>query len=531
MYILCMATSFLDRQEKSFLETVSDTTYCNLFSPERVEHEKRLLGRDYEELGTAWSLDTDDPDRPLVNDWKVNQRVEAMADGLRDRLAKRSGATRHELVLYEDAILFLLYHRYVARLTEAAFGEGAPPSGKRWKFYRDYLRDWAGYFDLAGITFPTGHQPAHIFACYFQVRRAFVHIFHHIVGTSPSVARLRAAVWQSIFTYDARRYRRTLYARMGDFATLITGPSGTGKELVARAIALSRYIPFDEERCGFEDVPEAFYPINLAALSPTLIESELFGHRRGSFTGATEDRKGWLETCPELGSVFLDEIGDLDPSIQVKLLRVIETRTFQPVGDTASRPFHGKIIAATNRDLSEAMHEGRFREDLYYRLCSDQVMTPSLHSQIKESPDVLHVLIFFLARKVAGEEAADLAPEVERWVQENLGLEYAWPGNYRELEQCIRNFLVRREYRPPSRTGHSGAPETLGERLKEGTLTAEQVLSYYATLVYAKTGSYQETARRLQLDRRTVKSKIDSQLLAQLASLLGGESSAEPGVK
>ena len=531
MYILCMATSFLDRQEKSFLETVSDTTYCNLFSPERVEHEKRLLGRDYEELGTAWSLDTDDPDRPLVNDWKVNQRVEAMADGLRDRLAKRSGATRHELVLYEDAILFLLYHRYVARLTEAAFGEGAPPSGKRWKFYRDYLRDWAGYFDLAGITFPTGHQPAHIFACYFQVRRAFVHIFHHIVGTSPSVARLRAAVWQSIFTYDARRYRRTLYARMGDFATLITGPSGTGKELVARAIALSRYIPFDEERCGFEDVPEAFYPINLAALSPTLIESELFGHRRGSFTGATEDRKGWLETCPELGSIFLDEIGDLDPSIQVKLLRVIETRTFQPVGDTASRPFHGKIIAATNRDLSEAMHEGRFREDLYYRLCSDQVMTPSLHSQIKESPDVLHVLIFFLARKVAGEEAAGLAPEVERWVQENLGLEYAWPGNYRELEQCIRNFLVRREYRPPSRTGHSGAPETLGERLKEGTLTAEQVLSYYATLVYAKTGSYQETARRLQLDRRTVKSKIDSQLLAQLASLLGGESSAEPGVK
>ena len=329
MYILCMAIAFLDRSEKSFLQTVSDTTYCNLFSPERVAHEKRLLGRDYEELGTAWSLDMNDPDRPLVNDWKVNERVEAMADGLRDRLAKRSGATRHELVLYEDAIVFLLYHRYVAQLSEAAFGEGAPPTGKRWQFYREYLRDWAGYFDLAGITFPTGHQPAHTFACYFQVRRAFLHIFHHIVGTSPSVARLRATVWQSIFTHDIRRYRRTLYARMGDFVTLITGPSGTGKELVARAIALSRYIPFNEERCGFEDVPEAFYPINLAALPPTLIESELFGHRRGSFTGATEDHKGWLETCPELGAVFLDETGDLDPSIQVKLLRVIETRTFQ----------------------------------------------------------------------------------------------------------------------------------------------------------------------------------------------------------
>ena len=508
--------AFLDRSEKSFLQTVSDTTYCNIFSPQRVEYEKRLLGLDYVELGSAWSLDIDDADRPLVNDWKVNERVEAMASGLRNRLANRAGASRHELVLYEDAIVYLLYHRYVTQLTEAAFGQGSPPAGKRWQFYREYLREWVHYFDLPGITFPTGHQPAHTFACYFQVRRAFLHIFEHIVGTSPSVARLRAAVWQSIFTHDIRRYRRTLYARMADFATLITGPSGTGKELVARAIALSRYIPFDEQRCRFEDVPQAFYPINLAALPPTLIESQLFGHRQGSFTGATEDRKGWLETCPELGSVFLDEIGELDPSIQVKLLRVVETRTFQPVGDTVSRRFHGKIIAATNRDLSEAMHEGQFREDLYYRLCSDQVMTPSLHSQIKESPDVLHELIFFMARKVVGEEAVGLAPEVERWVKENLGLEYAWPGNYRELEQCIRNFLVRREYQPPSGAGRRGAPEALGERLKEGTLTAEQVLSYYATLVYAKTRSYQETARRLQLDRRTVKSKIDSQLLDQL---------------
>ena len=523
--------AFLDRSEKSFLQTVSDTTYCNIFSPQRVEYEKRLLGRDYVELGAAWSLDIDDADRPLVNDWKVNERVEAMADGLRDRLARRGSATRHELVLYEDTIVYLLYHRYVTQLTAAAFGDGAPPTGKRWQFYRDYLREWGYYFDLPGVTFPTGHQPAHTFACYFQVRRAFLHIFHHIVGTSPSVARLRGAVWQSIFTHDIRRYRRTLYARMGDFATLITGPSGTGKELVARAIALSRYVPFDEQRCRFEDVPESFYPINLAALPPTLIESELFGHRRGSFTGATEDRTGWLETCPELGSIFLDEIGELDPSIQVKLLRVIETRTFQPVGDTASRRFSGKIIAATNRDLSEAMHEGRFREDLYYRLCSDQVVTPSLHSQIKESPGVLHELIFFMARKVVGEEAAGLAPEVERWVKENLGLEYAWPGNYRELEQCIRNFLVRRQYQPPSRASRRGALAALDERLKEGGLTAEQVLSYYATLVYAKTRSYQETARRLQLDRRTVKSKIDPQLLAQLGGRHSGESSAEPGFK
>src|SRR5262249_17284413 len=158
-----------------------------------------------------------------------------------------------------------------------------------------------------------------------------------------------------------------------------TGPSGTGKELAARAIAQSRYVPFNPGRLAFseEDAP-SFYPINISALSPTLVESELFGHRRGAFTGAIADRKRWLETCPALGSVFLDELGDLDPTIQVKLLRVIETRTFHPVGETASRQFQGKLIAATNRALAADIGNGRFREDLYYRLCSDQITTPSL---------------------------------------------------------------------------------------------------------------------------------------------------------
>jgi len=118
-------------------------------------------------------------------------------------------------------------------------------------------------------------------------------------------ARLRASIWQSIFTHDMRRYRRTLYARMGEFATLITGPSGTGKELVARAIAQSRYVPFDADRMAFPgEEAAAFFPINISALSPTLVESELFGHRRGAFTGAVADRKGWLETCPSSAPCF-----------------------------------------------------------------------------------------------------------------------------------------------------------------------------------------------------------------------------------
>lgn len=176
-----------------------------------------------------------------------------------------------------------------------------------------------------------------------------------------------------------------LLASLRDVTTLITGPSGTGKELVARAVGLSGYIPFDDKTAAFaSDFVGSFHALNLSALPVTLIESELFGHRRGAFTGAVSDRRGWLEICEPGGAVFLDEIGDLDPVVRVKLLRVLETRTFQPVGGTTSRRFHGKIIAATNRDLAEGMRTGQFRPDFYYRLCSDVIVTPSLHDQLRE---------------------------------------------------------------------------------------------------------------------------------------------------
>jgi transcriptional regulator with PAS, ATPase and Fis domain len=227
------------------------------------------------------------------------------------------------------------------------------------------------------------------------------------------------------------------------------------------------------------------------------------------------DRKGWLETCPETGSVFLDELGDLDPAIQVKLLRVIETRTFHPVGDTAGRRFHGKLITATNRDLSALIRDGRFREDLYYRLCSDQVVTPSLAEQLADSPGVLRDLVLYISRRVAGVEADELAREVLDWIEGNLESRYTWPGNYRELEQCIKNVLIRRNYRPSSRASGDAVEEFLGE-VRGGKLSAEDVLRRYVTMEYRRTGSYEETARRLGLDRRTVKAKVDAEFLGRL---------------
>jgi len=508
--------TFLSSSERGFLRAASNLAFCNPFLPERLRHERAALGAECVEDEPVWSFSVDEPDRRRAIVWRIAARMEELCPRLRRKLTTGVAANRQDLMLYEEAVLSLLYQRYYARFFEAEFGTAREAGAARWRFYEQFRADWAYFLEIETRPLPSCYEPVHTFACFRQIQCAFERIFRDIIGNSVPAARLRAAVWQSIFTHDMRRYRRTLFERMSEFVTLITGPSGTGKELVARAVAQSRYLRFDGRRMTFADDDAAsFFPINISALSPTLVESELFGHRRGAFTGAVADRKGWLETCSELGSVFLDELGDMDLAIQVKLLRVIETRTFHPVGDTASRRFAGKLIAATNRDLAADIRKGRFREDLYFRLCSDQITTPSLSQQLADSPQMLRELAIYMARKVAGPEAEEFAAEVVAWIEQNLGGSYSWPGNYRELEQCVRNVLIRRDYKPSTPPGPAPGDE-LAEAFHAGRLTAEQLLRRYCAHVYRQTGSYQETARRLGLDRRTVKAKVEEDLELRL---------------
>jgi transcriptional regulator with AAA-type ATPase domain len=500
---------FATAAEAEFAATVSRLAYCNPFVPERIEQERVALGSDFVDADLVWNVAQDwDGSRPNIH--KLRERVEQTASDFRQRLVDRADATAKELGLYEDVAIYLLYYRVQDAFRKAIAGEMANTQQDLAGVYDEFVLACDHFLKVPGLKLGTKYEPDHLFALFFQVRRAFFHIFHNIVGRSMPAAWLRAEIWHSIFTHDLRRYRRVLYDRMGDLTTLITGPSGTGKELVARAIAMARYIPFDPKTKSFvSDYAQSFYPLNLSALSPTLIESELFGHRRGAFTGALEDRAGWLETCPPLGTVFLDEIGELDPTIQVKLLRVLQTRRFQRLGDTKTRQFRGKIIAATNRDLDREMSAGTFRKDFYYRLCSDLVSTPSLYDQLNDNPDELRSLIHFIARHVIDEQEADaLADEVAAWVAKHLGRDYSWPGNFRELEQCVNNVLIRHECRPP-RSAAISATEQLARDLAAGRLTADELLRRYCTLVYSQTRNYEETARRLNLDRRTVKAKVN----------------------
>jgi len=495
--------------QRRLCTAVSRLGYANPFLPDRIELEQQILGDAFTPGQTVWSL-------PLAES-AVNPNVQgvgevnaALVGEASERLAAGAKFDRGDIELYCDAALYCLFDKYrveLQRMIEAA--HAGNPSTQA-PFWRKFLGDVQRYFAPGGRELPIGYDPAHMIACFFQLRRAFFHVFFFIVGRSPAAARLRAAVWQSIFTHDLRRYQRSLYRHLGDVTTLITGASGTGKELVARAIGLSRYVPFDAEKGRFfENFHDGFQAINLSALSPTLIESELFGHRRGAFTGAVADRVGWLESCPPHGAVFLDEIGELDPAIQVKLLRVLQTHTFQRLGDTADRAFVGKIIAATNRDLVVEIDAGRFREDFYYRLCADRIQTPTLREQLDECPEDLEHLLLVSARRVAPEEAESLAGEVASWITKNLGPRYPWPGNVRELEQCFRNVMIHGSYSPAATARRAGDDwDGTARAMQAGELTAEELVRRYCRIVHAQCDSYEQTAQRTGLDWRTVKKKL-----------------------
>lgn len=209
-----------------------------------------------------------------------------------------------------------------------------------------------------------------------------------------------------------------------DITVLITGESGVGKEMVANAI---------HESSGGPDKP--FVKVNCAAIPAPLLESELFGHSRGAFTGAIADKPGKFELA-DGGSILLDEIGEMPLELQVKLLRVIQEKEVERVGDTRSRPIKLRIIAATNRDLSQMVKERTFREDLYFRINVLPIHIPPLRDRIE---DLAILVDHFLVKhnRTEGKKITEVSPEALRLMEA-----YSWPGNIRELENCIQRAMI-----------------------------------------------------------------------------------------
>ena len=499
-------SNLFDPEDIQPIEWMTQLNYTNPFSDRHRQLVRQLLDQTRQPRPSSYA---DIVERRNQQSTAYRGKARPLVYKYRERLSEQKSCTPADRKLYTDLVLFLLFFRYQEHFDQVidAVMSGQSGDAVTFSLFREFQADARHQLAPFGEKSPEVEELPHIFACYFQIHRAFHYVTRSFAGYSPSMVKLRSDVWESIFTHDMERYKRSLFKRMQEIPTLITGPSGTGKELVARAIGLSRYIPFDEERTRFaRPFDDGFYPINLTALSETLLESELFGHRKGSFTGALQDRVGFIERAGALGSVFLDEIGDVSLTTQVKLLRLLQSRIYQRLGDTTEYNYEGKFIAATNRELHQAMEEGQFREDFYYRLSADRIRTPSLAEQIRERPEVLNEMVHFLSVRVAGKSESHLvADETLAYLKNKIPPDYPWPGNVRELEQCIRNILIRKEYIPESMQSKESG---LDQHLLNTNWTMIDLQQRYATLIYRRERSYEQAGKLLKVDPRTVKTHV-----------------------
>lgn len=310
---------------------------------------------------------------------------------------------------------------------------------------------------------------------------AFRYQFHNIIGRSNSMQKI----------YD-------LIERISDTSSnvLITGESGTGKELVAKAIHYN-----GKRREG------RFVAVNCAAIPENLLESELFGYRRGAFTDAKTDKRGLIFEAHE-GTLFLDEITEMAYPLQAKLLRVIEEKKVRPLGDTQSYPVDLRVIATSNQDVKALIQQGRFREDLYYRLKVVDIEMPPLRER-KE--DIILLAENFLKRfnKEMGKEVTGISEEVKK-----IMLNYYWPGNVRELENIIhravtlcRQKIIYPEDLPISLTQKK--EENILEKSLQGNYSLEQLEKEYIKKILMQVGGNKSRAAEiLGLDRKTLYRKL-----------------------
>ena len=327
---------------------------------------------------------------------------------------------------------------------------------------------------------------------------------NELVGSSPAVKRMC-----------------DLVARVGgsDISVLIEGETGTGKELVARALHAAG---------ARRDGP--FVAINCGAIPATLLESELFGHVRGAFTGANTARVGLLVKASG-GTLLLDEIGDMPLEMQTKLLRAIQEKSVRPVGSSDETPFDARVVAATHRDLEAEVSAKRFREDLYYRINVVKIQVPPLRAR---DGDVLRLATHFLERFAAKAQrgAMQLSPHVAAAL-----LSYDWPGNVRELENCMERAValarlshVSVEDLPDKIVARRAAPFAVSAGQPDEILTLEEVdRRYIARAIALLDGNKSRAADLLGVDRRTLYRRLEKYEAEERAGGDAAAQSVDPG--
>jgi hypothetical protein len=490
-----MAEARLNADDRRFFTTLDRVAYGNPFTDDRDV----LIGQ----------LVPQTRKQALVVDG------EALAQQVAPRLRAFPDVTALERLnaqdrrLVQSGFLYCCYHHHIApidKLIEQQEAPGTAPAAE------PIARSVAGELARCGIH---ENLAVHYFALFFQMRRAFHFILGSLSGNCESMRRLRRALWDNVFTHDMRAFETGLWRRMEDFSTLVLGETGSGKGAAAAAIGRSQFIPYlARERRFAANFSDTFIAINLSQFAESLIESELFGHRKGAFTGAVEQHQGVFERCSAHGSLFLDEIGEASTPIQIKLLQVLQERSFTLIGSHEKKRFSGRVIAATNRPLDELRGQGRFRDDFYYRLCSDVVVVPTLRQRIEEAPRELDDLVRLLVARIGGGPNEPRAAFVLEALKRDLPRGYPWPGNVRELEQAVRRILLTGHYHGDSAGVSASEEDSFAELARSGQLNAQELLGRYCALLYKRLGSYAAVAERTGLDRRTARKHVVEHMAA-----------------
>jgi DNA-binding NtrC family response regulator len=532
---------FPDPEERAFLAAISWLAYLNPFEPRWAEVVRAIF--------PAGGLPDDpDPDAPFRGLSERIQRPIAAAAALLqgDRIGSPS-----DMAVFRGAAIYALWDKYRDRFQHLIDTDGVDVP------FRDELE--ATYaslrLDLPVLRVP---EPRHLVEFMYQWRRNVFYIARLIRGQSPAAAAARLAIFRASMGGDRCTYVRGLYRTMERVPVLITGETGTGKDLAAQCIGWGGYLPLDEKGERFVLRHRAApHTRSLCEVPRELIESALFGHKRGSFTGATADATGFFALPEPHGSLFLDEIGELQGYLQAKLLRPFQNREILAIGATRPQPIHGRHIFASRRDLEAMCQEGTFRVDLLERMNGVRIHMPPLRQMLAEDPGELGRFVrgFVVAAGIHEEE------EVQAWTERITGYVAAkmpghpWPRNLRELKNFTERFLLSGgqmaepltvpaapvvpaaaelaprgaaeapapvELQAPEGVS---APESasvssvaiLGAEAKKGKLPAGTVMVAYVTEAFFNTGeNLTATAKAIELHKQTVAKLIDPVRLERL---------------
>jgi hypothetical protein len=469
-------------EERDAAEALADLAYANPFGQHR-ELTHRALGDEATQPGTP------------------NDALEVRAAALLERVVVDRDEAPNTSV-----VLGLIRHRLGARLRElfdslsqaCAAGTLTRRRVSSFRLFDEEVRR------IAVAALDDEPSPAHMFAVMFQEHRAEKMIAEAVPGGSDAAVALRRAAWESVFTRDRRRYEQTLFARMAALPVLVVGPAGSCQDAIAAAIAGAALVPFDADTLRFE--AEAATQAVDARWAHDSVTRALFGTTSG---------------LSHAGCVVLRRVEELALATQAQLAAALQTGSFVP--DDASEPvaLAARVIASAQGDIERAVASGQVRRDLWDALAVDVIETTPLRERLQgEASDLAELVRQALAPLLDDAMLDHTTTDVIAWLEHNRS-DYAWPGDLAELVRTARAALVR-EPAPTASPAHT-ATERLAAAFAHAELDMDRMLEAYCTLAYAAAGSYQDAARRLGVDRRTVKARVDQALLSELQRERKGE--------